>query len=285
MISPAIGCRWAGIGAGLLIIALGLAGTAAAGPPELVARDHLRVCADGNNLPFSNRDGEGFENRIAEMMAEELGLPLKYVWAPQIMGFVRNTLDLGVCDVIIGVSAGYQFVQNTKAYYRSVYSLVVPADSDLDPAGLNDPQLAGRHLGVISETPPLVPLRRSGARVKPYPLMVDTRAISPMRDAVNDVVNGVTEGAVLWGPVAGYYASRQDPPLRVIPLAGDRTSGRLDFRITMGVRRGEPQWMDWINDFIDRRQDDINQVLTEYGVPLLDRRGELLSTGAADRGG
>ncbi|MCH8504142.1 MAG: quinoprotein dehydrogenase-associated putative ABC transporter substrate-binding protein [Ectothiorhodospiraceae bacterium] len=278
-------CRGMVLPAARLLMVLIAAGTTWAGPPELADRSHLRVCADGNNLPFSNRDGEGFENRIAEMMAEELDLPLQYVWAPQIMGFVRNTLDLGVCDVIIGVSAGYELVQNTNAYYRSVYALVVPNDSGLNPTSLADPQLAGRYIGVISETPPHIPLRRGGARLKPYPLQVDTRAISPMRDAVSDVAEGVTDGAVLWGPIAGYYAARQDPPLRVIPLVDDRNSGRLDFRITMGIRRGEPQWMDWINDFISRRQDDINQVLTEYGVPLLDSRGRLLPIERPDDGG
>src|SRR5690625_4532912 len=103
--------------------------TALAGPPELMERGALRVCADGNNLPFTNRAGEGFENKIAEMMADELGLPITYFWSPQIMGFVRNTLQLRVCDVIIGIASGYQFVQNTSPYYRSVYSIVLPHDS------------------------------------------------------------------------------------------------------------------------------------------------------------
>lgn len=256
-----------------------------AGPPELAERGHLRVCADGNNLPFSNRAGEGFENRIAEMMAEELDLPVQYVWAPQIMGFVRNTLDLGVCDVIIGVTAGYELVQNTNAYYRSVYSLVVPEDSDLQATTLQDPALAERYIGVITETPPIVPLRRSGARLKTYALQVDTRAVSPVRDAVADVAEGITDGAVLWGPIAGYYASRQDPSLRVIPLTGETSNNvQLEFRITMGIRRGEPQWMDWINSFIDRRQEDINRVLVDYGVPLLDRRGRLINTESLTEG-
>ncbi|MFQ3790279.1 quinoprotein dehydrogenase-associated putative ABC transporter substrate-binding protein [Halomonas sp. A29] len=265
-----------------LVLGLVTFGVAVAEPPERQERETLRVCADGNNLPFSNQAGEGFENRIAELLAEDLGVPLTYVWAPQVMGFVRHTLELRVCDVMIGTVAGYEFVQNTNAYYRSVYALVVPEDSELEATRLSDPGFAGRRIGVVAETPPLVPLRRSGARIQGYPLMVDTRVRAPVRDAIEDVVNGNTEGAVLWGPLAGYYAARQDPPLKVIPLVDDDSGAQLDYRITMGVRRGEPHWKDLINDFIDRHQEEIDAILIEYGVPLLDRRGRLLGV---DEGG
>lgn len=244
--------------------------------PELTQRDRLRVCADGNNLPFTNEEGDGFENRIAELLADDLNIPLEYTWAPQVMGFVRNTLELRVCDVIIGVAAGYGFVQNTNEYYRSIYSLVVPADSDLDVSSLDDKTLKGRHIGVVSDTPPLVPLRRVGARVEGYALQVDTRARAPARKAVEDVVAGRTEAAVLWGPIAGYYAERQSPPLIVTPLVDDGTGANLDYRITMGVRQGEPYWKDTLNDFIRRRQDDIDAILVDYGIPLLDRYGQLI---------
>lgn len=273
------------LAAGLLAAAvLAWGGGAQANPPELYQREHLRVCADGNNLPFTNRAGEGFENKIAELMAEDMGMPLTYVWAPQIMGFVRNTLELRTCDVMIGVAAGYGFVQNTNEYYRSVYSLVVPEDSGLEAASLDDPALRGRTIGVVTETPPLVPLRRAGATIKSYQLQVDTRVRTPVRDAVADVVDGATEGAVLWGPIAGYYAARQDPPMKVIPLTEDSTDARLEYRITMGVRQGEPEWKDAINDFIDRHQDEIDAILADYGVPLLDRHGDLVDLAKSDKG-
>jgi quinoprotein dehydrogenase-associated probable ABC transporter substrate-binding protein len=255
----------------------------AAGPPELLERGKLRVCADGNNLPFSNRAGEGFENKIAEMMADDLGLELTYVWAPQIMGFVRNTLELRVCDVIIGVSAGYALVQNTNSYYRSVYAFVLPHDAADVPTSLSDEALRGKVVGAVSDTPPLIPLRQAGAKVKSYLLQVDTRATSPARDAVADVANGTTDAAVVWGPIAGYFAARHDPPNKVVPLdVEDASNAPLDFRITMGIRRNEPAWKDWINDFIARRQDEINKVLAEYGVPLLDSRGELIEMAETD---
>lgn len=255
---------------------------AAADMPELNERGHLRVCADANNLPFTNREGEGFENRIAEMMAEELGKPLSYVWAPQIMGFVRNTLNLRVCDVVIGVAAGYDFVQGTNAYYRSVYALVVPADSEITATALDDPTLQGKRIGVIAGTPPMIPLRRAGASVQGYPLQVDTRVRTPVKDAVEDIAAGVTDGAVIWGPLAGYYAARQQPALKVVPLLDDSADTRLDYRITMGVRHGESQWQAWLNDFIERRQDDINAILADYHVPLLDSHGQLIDPATLD---
>ncbi|EPC02080.1 hypothetical protein L861_20720 [Litchfieldella anticariensis FP35 = DSM 16096] len=268
--------RWLGIVMACLLGTAITEGEPRADVPELERRDELRVCADGNNLPFTNEAGEGFENRIAELMADDLGVPLSYVWAPQVMGFVRNTLELRICDVIIGVAAGYGFVQNTTDYYRSVYSLVVPADSDLEVSSLDDAAFEGRHIGVVSETPPYVVLRRAGATIKGYVLQTDTRVRTPAKNAVEDVAKGVTEGAVVWGPIAGYYAARQDPPLKVIPLVDDTTDARLSYRITMGVRQGEPHWKDTINDFIDRRQDDINAILADYDVPLLDRHGQLI---------
>lgn len=277
--------RWAGRAmAGLLAGLAMFASDAGADLPEQTQRDRLRVCADGNNLPFTNEAGEGFENRIAELLADDLDLPLEYVWAPQVMGFVRNTLELRLCDVIIGVAAGYGFVQNTNDYYRSIYSLVMPTNADLDVSSLDDEDLQGRRIGVVSETPPLVPLRRAGARVEGYALQTDTRARTPAREAIEDVAAGRTEAAVLWGPIAGYYAARQTPPLKVVPLVEDKTDARLDYRITMGVRQGEPYWKDTLNDFIERRQDAINAILVDYGVPLLDRHGELIDPLAASGG-
>lgn len=269
---------------GLLACLAMIAGDARADLPELTQRDRLRVCADGNNLPFTNEAGEGFENRIAELLAEDLGLPLEYVWAPQVMGFVRNTLELRLCDLMVGVAAGYGFVQNTNDYYRSIYSLVVPADADLGVSSLDHEALKGRRIGVVSETPPLVPLRRVGAVVEGYALQTDTRARTPAREAIEDVAAGRTDGAVLWGPIAGFYAARQTPPLKVIPLVDDDTDARLDYRLTMGVRQGEPYWKDTLNDFIDRRQEEINAILVDYGVPLLDRHGQLIQPPAVSGG-
>lgn len=258
---------------------------ATAGPPEVLERGALRVCADGNNLPFSNEAGEGFENKIAELMSEDIGLPLSYSWAPQVMGFVRSTLELRVCDVIIGVAAGYELVQNSNAYYHSVYSVVLPEDAEFDPVSLASEGFNGLNVGVVHDTPPVVPLRRAGAVIKPYRTLVDTRAMNPARDAVADVAEGVTDAAVIWGPIAGYYAMGHEPPLRVVPLdPREAQNVRLDYRITMGIRRNEPLWKDWINDFIARHQNEINEILADYGVPLLDNRGALVQAAGSGDG-
>jgi len=269
--------RAAVLGGVAIVMASLSSAPAEAGPPEIVERGALRVCADGNNMPFSNQAGEGFENRIAEMMADDLGLPVRYVWAPQVMGFVRNTLELRVCDVIIGIVAGYELVQNTSAYYRSVYALVLPHDAEIEIDSLTDEDLHGKRVGVVTDTPPVVPLRQAGARIKSYPLQVDTRTVGVVQQTVADVAEGTTDAAVLWGPIAGYFAAQHEPPLKVVPLDPRKEENvRVDYRITMGIRRNEPQWKDWLNDFIDRRQDDINRILAEYHVPLLDARGDPL---------
>jgi ABC-type amino acid transport substrate-binding protein len=181
------------------------------------------------------------------------------------------------------VSAGYGLVQNTNSYYRSVYAIVLPHDADFSPTGLTDESLRGKVVGAVSDTPPVVPLRQAGARVHSYPLQVDTRATSPARDAVADVAKGVTDAAVVWGPIAGYFATQHEPPHKVVPLdARDGSNAPLDFRITMGIRRNEPVWKDWINDFIARHQDEINRVLVEFNVPLLDSRGQLIEVAGSE---
>lgn len=268
---------------GFAAISIGMLSAASANPPELIERGALRVCADGNNLPFSNQAGEGFENKIAELMAEDLDLPLTYVWAPQVMGFVRNTLELRICDVIIGIVAGYGLVQNTNSYYRSTYSVVLPADSTFEPNSLKDDGFRGLRVGVVHDTPAMMPLRGSGANIELYRAHTDTRTVHPVRDAIKDVAAGETDAAVIWGPIAGYFAARQDPPLKVYSIApAEAGDARLDYRITMGIRRNEPQWKDWINDFISRYQNEINDILHEYEVPLLDERGNFIQASSDD---
>ena len=146
--------------------------------PEMASNDVLRVCADPANMPFSNRAGEGFENRIAEIVADEWKVPLRYFWQPQGPGFVRNTLQSGLCDLIIGYASGADIVQHSNPYYRSVYVLVAPKDSEL--AGIDslaDPRLADKRIGVTAATPPVDHLLAHGriGNVRTYPLLVDRR--------------------------------------------------------------------------------------------------------------
>jgi mxaJ protein len=239
--------------------------------PDLVTTDRLRVCADPAAMPFSDKAGEGFENKIAEILADELKLPLHYFWMPQGPGFVRNTLGTDLCDVLIGYAAGSDIVDHTNAYYASTYVLVTKKGGSLDGIDrLEDPRLKERKLGVVAGTPPADHLLRLGLTVnaKTYPLLVDRRYESPAEDALRDVETGVIDAAILWGPIGGYFAQKASPPLSTTPLRED-TRPLLAFRIAFGIRRNETDWKHRLNAVIRKRQKDIDAILSSYGVPLL----------------
>ena len=241
---------------------------------ELIDPDFLRVCADPGNLPFSNEKGEGFENRIADLLAARLGKQVDYTWFPQVTGFVRNTLGAHKCDLIIGFPQGDEIVQNTNPYYRTTYALVVrPGELDgIDT--LSDPRLADARIGVVAGTPPGDHLVRRGLidQVHSYPLLVDTRVDSAARTMVNDLEAGTIDVGILWGPLAAYYARTIDPPLTVVPLLEEPDRPRLVYNITMGVRASDQEWKRSVNRLIRENQEEIDAILLEYGVPLLDQR-------------
>jgi quinoprotein dehydrogenase-associated probable ABC transporter substrate-binding protein len=249
--------------------------SAAAQTSDLVVRNVLRVCADPANLPFSNEAGAGFENKIAELLARDLGTPLQYTWFPQATGFVRNTLGAKRCDVVIGYAAGSDPVQNTNPYYRSAWVLVTRQGNGLDRVtGLDDPRLKGKRLGIVAGTPPATLLALNGliGDAKPYRLNVDRRHESPSEDMVRDIASGEIDGGVLWGPIGGYFAKHAGTPLVVVPLTRHEAGVPMTFRITFGIRHGEIEWKHRLNDFIAARQGEINRVLLEYGVPLIDEQ-------------
>ena len=251
--------------------ALASSAAAAQTRPDLVATDRLRVCADPADLPFSNKAREGFENRIAEILADELKLPLHYMWSPQGPGFVRNTLGTDRCDVILGAAVGSGIVDSTNAYYASTYVLVTKKGGPLDGVErLEDPRLKGRKLGVIAATPPSDHLLELGLTetAKTYPLLVDRRYSSPAEDALKDVEAGVIDAAILWGPIGGYFAGKASPPLSATPLKED-TRPLFSFRIAFGVRHNEIEWKHRLNAAIANRQKEMDAVLASYGVPLL----------------
>lgn len=240
---------------------------------ELVDPKVLRVCADPRNMPFSNEKGEGFENKLAELFAGKLHKKLDYMFFPQATGFVRMTLGSHRCDVIMGFPQGDDLVQGTNPYYRTAYALVARRGSGLeDVATLEDERLKGKHIGVVAGTPPATNMAVNGliADAKPYPLVIDTRVDSSAAAMIDDLTSGKIDAGVLWGPMAGYYAKRANPPLHVTPLVKETTGPKLIYRIGMGVRPADQNWKRSLNNLIRDNQPEINRILLSYGVPLLD---------------
>ena len=232
------------------------------------------MCADPANMPFSDQKGEGFENKIANIIGQELGIPVEYTWFPQAIGFTRNTLLAKRCDLIIGTGQGDELVLNTNPLYRSAYALVYAPGKGLDGVdSLFDPRLKGKRIGVVAGAPPGDLVAKAGlmGKAKPYRLMVDRRYNSPAEEMIKDIRSGDIDAGVLWGPIAGYFADKGGEKLTVVPLVKDaKEGGRMEFRITMGVRQGDDLWKRQLNDILRKRRADIDRVLLSYGVPLLD---------------
>jgi quinoprotein dehydrogenase-associated probable ABC transporter substrate-binding protein len=244
---------------------------------ELIDPKVLRVCADPHNLPFSNEQGEGFENKIAELLASKLGKTLAYTWYPQTTGFIRNTLGAHRCDVVIGFPQGDELVQNTNPYYRTAYALVFKPGSGLEGVTtLEDPKLKDKRIGVVAGTPPATNIAVNGlmGKVKPYHLVVDTRVESSAEAMTKDIASGAIDVGVLWGPLAGYYAKQSNPPLAVAPLIKEKTGPRLIYRITMGVRAADQTWKRMLNGLIQENQAALSKLLISFGVPLLDEQDQ-----------
>jgi quinoprotein dehydrogenase-associated probable ABC transporter substrate-binding protein len=253
---------------------------------ELVDPKVLRVCADPRNLPFSNEQGEGFENKLAELFAAKLQKKLDYMYFPQATGFVRVTLGAHRCDVIMGFPQGDDLVQGTNPYYRTAYALIAKPGSGLEDVDtLEDERLKGKHLGVIAGTPPATNMAVAGlmTNAKPYPLMIDTRVDSSAEAMVNDLNKGDIDAGILWGPMAGFYAKKSNPPLHVTPLVKETKGPQLIYRIGMGVRRADQNWKRQLNRLIQENQSEINKILIDYGVPLLDENNRPLGMETATK--
>lgn len=249
------------------------AGLGAAG--ELVDPDILRVCADPSNMPFTDKSGEGFENKLAELVAEKTGRKsVSYTWFPTVMGFVRNTLGAHRCDIIMGYAQGDELVQNTNAYYRSSYVLVHPKGGEMDGIEtIEDPKLTGKRIGVVERTPPTANMAANKLlrTAKIYPLAVDTRVTESMAERMlKDMKAGEIDAAILWGPMAGYYAKQMKADVTIMPLLKEKTGQRMSYRITMGVRPSDQEWKRTLNKVIRENQKEINKILLDYNVPLID---------------
>ncbi len=248
-------------------------------------RTALRVCQDPNNLPFSNVKGEGIENRIADVFGKALGLPVTYYSFPQRLAFIRNTLKFKLpgqdypCDIVIGVPAGYDQVSVTKPYYRSTYALVFPKGKGMDqvasaddflklpPAVLSKLRIGVYDAGPGSEWLNKHKLVEQGV---PYHIMNADPDQFPGQIIERDLANGTLDAAIVWGPIAGYFAQRiKSPALAVVPMKSE-PGVQFDYQIAMGVRYGEREWKQQIEGLLESQRPQIDAILKEYGVPVVD---------------
>ena len=252
-----------------MFVLLGALGNAAGAVPE-----ELRICSDPGNLPFSNHQLQGFENKIADLIADDMGMRAAHYWWPAQRGLVRSFLNTGRCDVLIGVPTGYDRVTFTKPYYRTAYVIVYDKTRDFSIASLDDEILKTLKIGVHVNTPPHSALARRGImgnQVRAYPLFFDSQYSAedyPGR-VVEDLLAKKIDAAVIWGPIAGYFVKKQDAPLAMIPLEGRENRIPFTFKISMGVRKREDDLKAKLEAALQRKQAEIQQVLEDYGVPLL----------------
>jgi mxaJ protein len=259
--------------------------------PVVSASAALRVCADPNNLPFSNERGEGFENALARLVASQLGKSLQYTWWPQRRGFIRNTLAAKRCDVVMGVPTGLGMLQTTRPYYRSSYVLVTRAADQLHVQSWDDARLRTARIGVhvigddYNNVPPAQLLAAHGlsGALHGYPIYGAYSRPDPPRELIDAVAEGFIDVAIAWGPLAGYFARIEPALLDVQALpsaAADERRLPMTFAISLGVRHGELALKQQLEAVLVSRADEIRALLTQYGVPLLD-----LPPTAADGGG
>jgi mxaJ protein len=276
--------------AGLFILACAAAALGA--PGEALAASELgagliRVCADPDNMPFSNAKGEGFENKLAELIAAKLDASLEYVWFQEGTGYVPNTLGSDACDLVMGYAQGTGLIEDTNPYYHTSYVLIYregdPALEGVDR--LSDPRLKNKRIGLFARTPPASILAMYGlvANAKPFEIRSGETQAKAAEAMIAEIAAGTLDAGLLWGPVGGYYAQSASLPLAVVPLVKETAGPSTIYGITMGVRPNRPEWKHRINKVIAENQQDINAILQSYNVPVLDKAGGVIELGAAER--
>jgi quinoprotein dehydrogenase-associated probable ABC transporter substrate-binding protein len=240
----------------------------------------LRVCADPNNLPYSDQQQRGFENQLAAMIATDLGMQVTYTWFPQRGSFFRKTLDAGKCDVVMGVPAGMKEIATTQPYYRSGYVFVSRRDRHLNILSLDDPRLHQLRIGIHDlgdtdrEVPPVRALTSRGivSNLVGYNIFgASLDETNPSSDLIKAVEHGEVDLALAWGPMAGYFAGLSKVPLVVTPIEDDPANPGLplSFDIAAGVRKGDDKLKQQLDDELQRRRTEIQHLLISYGVPQM----------------
>jgi len=257
----------------------GFAGKASAGV--------LRVCADPDNMPFSNDKGEGFENKLAELIAAKLNDTLEYTWFSESSGYVPNAVGSDACDLIMGYAQGTGLIDDSNPYYRTSYVLIYrKGDSDLTGVDrLSDPRLKGKRIGLFARTPPasLLALYGLAEDADEFEVNAGESASKAAEAMIGEIASGKLEAGILWGPVGGYYAQQSSVPLTLVPLIKENAGPSTIYGITLGLRPNDPQWKHQINKVIAESEHEIDGILQRYNVPVLDENGNPIAPATADR--
>ncbi len=268
--------------------ALSLAPVTASAQAGGKTREALRVCQDPGNMPFSNTAKQGIENRFAEILGKSLGVPVTYYEFPARMNFIRNTLRFKLpgedfrCDIVMGVPVGFDQVSVTKPVYRSTYALVFPAGKGLDGVksgadflALPDAQKKKLRIGIIDKSPASVWLAKHGLTDQgaPYLMMNADPGHYPGEIVEKELAGGKIDVAIMWGPIAGWFAKRiTSPAMTIVPLQSE-PGVRFDYEMAMGVRYGEREWKEQVEKLIETHRNDLLAVLRDFNVPLVGEGG------------
>ncbi len=273
----------------LILLAAGAACCASA-----VAQQELRVCSDPNNLPYSNQQQQGFENRIADLIGHDLHRPVVYFWFPQRENFFKSTLDRGVCDVVMGVPVGFEEAATTQPYYRSTYVFITRRDSGLHITSFDDPRLRTLKIGVHvlgeqdDSVPPVHAFTSRGIvrNLVGYSIFGNLNEANPPADLIKAVADKTVDVAVAWGPIAGYFAQKSSVPLELTPVDNDSRNPSLPFHfdIALGVREGDTALKQELDAELVRRRSEIAQILRAYGVPQLPQATPAAKPAKAEKG-
>lgn len=239
-------------------------------PYRIPSDKEFRVCADPESLPYSNQKGEGFENKIAEVLAKDLGKELTYEFWLDRQGYLRNTINAQRCDVIIGMGSDVDTLRTSKPYYRSGYVFVYRKSSNYNIKDWDAEDLKKGIIGIVGESPPTIPLRDHDlmANARPYRLQRDLN-LSPGH-MIDDLVAGKIDVAIIWGPIGGYYAKQSKEPLVVVPIPEYKSvnvKGKEEWNISVAVRKKDKDRMEMIQGALDRNQTKILKILDDYGIP------------------
>ncbi|MFD0987023.1 quinoprotein dehydrogenase-associated putative ABC transporter substrate-binding protein [Methyloligella solikamskensis] len=266
----------------LALIGFGAVDGAYAQTSETENAGPLRVCADPDNMPFSNEAGHGFENRLAELIADRLGRRLTYSWYPEARGGMPTPFSNRDCAIVMGYAQGTELIEDTNPYYYTSYVLLYRRDDD-SLAGvkrLSDPRLKNKRVGIVARTPPAALLATNGltSSAVPFESESDDGAPRPALEMIHALAEGDLDAAILWGPIGGYFAQNSHVPIRVVPLVNETAGPALIYGITMGLPPNDPQWKHQLNKIIAENQDEINAILLSYNVPLLAPDGEQIKS-------